>query len=130
MLFLSCMALLLFARVPVDEEEDEERPNQGAPSVHRAVFPRDFGRQNAKDVERRVELVIGCVTFPGLASRSSLCCVHITVVGHRHMLLRVTDVRPMRQVSAGKTELEGEEDEGPPFLIQDRGVLLNAEVRV
>ncbi|KAK9914818.1 hypothetical protein WJX75_000921 [Coccomyxa subellipsoidea] len=47
------------ARVPVDEEE-EERPNQGASKgVHRAVFPRDFGRQNAKDVERRVELVIG-----------------------------------------------------------------------
>lgn len=46
------------ARISVDDEEDE-KPSQGASKVHRAVFPRDFGRQNAKDVERRVELVIG-----------------------------------------------------------------------
>lgn len=65
MVLMNYMALS--ARVPVDEEE-EERPNQGASKgVHRAVFPRDFGRQNAKDVERRVELVIGCEFIPLLA---------------------------------------------------------------
>ncbi len=47
----------------MDDEEDE-KPSQGASKVHRAVFPRDFGRQNAKDVERRVELVIGYGSMP------------------------------------------------------------------
>ncbi len=50
-------------RISVDDEEDE-KPSQGASKVHRAVFPRDFGRQNAKDVERRVELVIGYGSMP------------------------------------------------------------------
>lgn len=44
-------------RDSLDDEEDKGR--QGPAKVHRAVFPRDFGRQNAKDVERRVDLVIG-----------------------------------------------------------------------
>ena len=39
-------------------EEEEEARRHAPKGVHRAVFPRDFGRQNAKDVERRVETVL------------------------------------------------------------------------
>ena len=49
----------VMCRTATAEEEEEEEARRHAPrGVHRAVFPRDFGRQNAKDVERRVETVL------------------------------------------------------------------------
>lgn len=42
----------------LDDEDDGDQNNAGQPGLHRAVYPRDFGRQNAKDIERRVETVL------------------------------------------------------------------------
>jgi hypothetical protein len=53
---ISIEGRLLFRAEQYDDEE--ERPGQGPPGVHRAVFPRDFGRQNAKDIDRRVQQVL------------------------------------------------------------------------
>ncbi len=37
----------------LDDEDDGDLNKDGQPRLHRAVYPRDFGRQNAKDIERR-----------------------------------------------------------------------------
>ncbi|CAL5221323.1 g3497 [Coccomyxa viridis] len=42
----------------LDDEDDGNLNKDGQPMLHRAVYPRDFGRQNAKDIERRVETVL------------------------------------------------------------------------
>ena len=52
------MAYIMRRTATAEEEEEEEARRSAPKGVHRAVFPRDFGRQNAKDVERRVETVL------------------------------------------------------------------------
>ena len=37
----------------LDDEDDGDLNKDGQHRLHRAVYPRDFGRQNAKDIERR-----------------------------------------------------------------------------
>ena len=56
-----------------DEEEDVQPQRRG---VHRAVFPRDFGRQSAKDVEKRVQAVMSYAPCPflRLACIILFCC--------------------------------------------------------
>ncbi len=42
----------------LDDEDDGDQNHAGQPRLHRAIYPRDFGRQNAKDIERRVDSVL------------------------------------------------------------------------
>lgn len=42
----------------LDDEDDGGQNHDGQPGLHRAVYPRDFGHQNAKDIERRGETVL------------------------------------------------------------------------
>ncbi|CAK0781381.1 hypothetical protein CVIRNUC_005359 [Coccomyxa viridis] len=41
----------------LDDEDYGDQDDRGQPGLHRAVYPRDFGRQNLKDVERRADTV-------------------------------------------------------------------------
>ena len=42
----------------LDDEDYGDQDDRGQPGLHRAVYPRDFGRQNPKDVERRADTVL------------------------------------------------------------------------
>ena len=42
----------------LDDEDYGDQDDRGQPGLHRAVYPRDFGRQNLKDVERRADTVL------------------------------------------------------------------------
>lgn len=42
----------------LDDEDDAEGGDAGQARLHRAVYPRDFGRQNPRDTERRTEIVL------------------------------------------------------------------------
>ncbi len=58
---IGCLGLkrrMMHREALLDDEDDGNLNKDGQPMLHRAVYPRDFGRQNAKDIERRVETVL------------------------------------------------------------------------